>query len=122
MKRRKFLVHSVLLGLGLFFSPIITQAGSTIVIPLPKAEAHVRHGNFNLESINGLQLPNGVSNVRFQRFYKNGFIEGPDDLCIVSFDYQEETHIIQFKFYELCEKGFLECGSKKNSPNVFRLM
>lgn len=98
-------------------------ANDNVVIPLPEAENHVRHGNFNLDEMSGLQLPNGVSNVRFQRFYKNGFIEGPDDLCVVTFEYDSETHIVQFKFYELCEKGYIHCeGQGKNKNKVFQLM
>ena len=70
-----------------------------------------------------MALPNGVSNVTYQRFYKNGFADSPDDLCVVSFIYNEETVVIQFKFIELCEKGYLNCtGTGKSSNNVFRLI
>lgn len=117
------MVYSLLLGLGITVNPLSTLANSdNVIIPLPEAEAHVRHGDFNLDQIDGVQLPNGVKNVRFQRFFKNGFIEGPEDLCVVTFDYEDETHIVQFKFYELCEKGFIDCGNKRSNKNVFRLL
>ena len=123
MKRRKFLVSSILLGLGLFLMPLKASADNSVIIPLPDAEAHGSHGNVDLNSIQGLTFPTGVSNVRFQRFLKNGYTEGPEDLCIVSFEYDGEAHIVQFKFYELCEKGYIDCsGSKKNNTKVFRLM
>jgi hypothetical protein len=113
----------MLLGFGMISLPSTAFSLGNDVIPLPDAETHVRHGDFNLDDIKGVSLPNGVSNVRFQRFYKNGFVEGPDDLCVVTFEYQDETHIVQFKFYELCEKGFIDCGLKKNkNSKVFRLM
>ncbi|MCB9224180.1 MAG: hypothetical protein R2780_14010 [Crocinitomicaceae bacterium] len=121
MKRRKFLVYSMLLGLAIIAKPSDLLANDNVVIPLPEAENHVRHGDFNLDQLSGVQLPNGVSNVRFQRFYKNGFIEGPDDLCVVTFLYENETHIVQFKFYELCEKGYIDCASKNSSKKVFTL-
>lgn len=123
MKRRKFLVYSILLGLGVAFAPSNVMANDNVVIPLPEAENHVRHGDFNLDALSGIQLPNGVSNVRFQRFYKNGFIEGPEDLCVVTFEYENETHIVQFKFYELCDKGYIDCEtSSRNKNKVFRLI
>ena len=112
----------MLLGLVAFAKPIDIFASEYITIPLPVAEGHVRNGHFNLDELSGIQLPNGVSNVRFQRFYKNGFIEGPDDLCIVTFVYENETHIVQFKFHELCDKGYIDCGNSKASRKVFTLI
>lgn len=121
--RRNFLVYSALLGLGLVFAPYKAAATDKIVIPLPEAEEHIRHGNLNLHDNSGLELPNGVSNVKFQRFYKNGFMESPDDLCLVTFEYENETVIIQFKFFELCEKGYLNCsGSPKGTNKIFKLI
>lgn len=102
--------------------PVKTMAADNVVIPLPECEAHGRHGDFNLDNIKGINLPNGVKNVRFQRFYKNGYIEGPDDLCVVTFEYENEIHIVQFKFYELCEKGFIDCSGGKKTTKVFRLL
>ena len=115
-------MYSLLLSLGMFASPSNLLASDNIVIPLPEAEAHVRHGSFNLDDLNGMHLPNGVSNVRFQRFYKNGFVEGMDDLCVVTFEFDNETHIVQFKFYELCEQGYIDCGKTKSNKKVFRLI
>src|SRR5690606_10394536 len=115
MKRRKFLISSILLGLGLWLMPVSAAADNSVIIPLPEAEAHGAHGNVNLDNIQGLAFPNGVTNVRFQRFLKNGYAEAPDDLCIVTFDFEGETHIVQFKFYELCEKGYLDCSGRKKS-------
>lgn len=103
-------------------TPNKALADNDIVIPLPEAEAHVRHGSFNLDEISSIQLPNGVSNVRFQRFYKNGFVEGLDDLCVVTFQFENEVHIVQFKFYELCANGYLKCGESKSGKNNFRLI
>ena len=123
MKRRKFLISSILLGLGLMVIPISASADNSVIIPLPEAEAHGAHGNISLDNIQGLTLPLGVTNVRFQRFLKNGYVEGPEDLCVVSFEYEGEEHIVQFKFYELCEKGYIDCsGKKKSGTKVFRLM
>lgn len=124
MKRRKFLIYSFLVGLGLTLSPNTSMAYDKIVIPLPEAEEHSRHGNFNLTESSNVALPNGVSNLRFQRFYKNGFADSPDDLCLVTFEFNEETVIIQFKFSELCEKGYLDCETppKKLNPNIFTLI
>ncbi|UKN02361.1 hypothetical protein K6119_02350 [Paracrocinitomix mangrovi] len=127
MKRRKFLVYSILLGLGLFSAPLKANASEHVVIPLPEAEEHVRHGNFNLNELKtglkGLGVPNGVTNVRFQRLYKNGYTESQDDLCIVTFNFDGHVHIVQFKFYELCDKGYIDCETKsKNNKKVFRLM
>lgn len=123
MKRRKFLVYSILVGLGMVFTPQKTLASDNIVIPLPTAEEHVRHGNLNLHNKSGLTLPNGVSNVKFQRFYKNGIIGSDEDLCVVTFEFENETVVVQFKFSELCEKGYLNCEQKsKGSSNVFTLI
>jgi hypothetical protein len=124
MKRRKFLIYSFLVGFGMMLVPTSGLANDKIVIPLPEAEEHSRHGNFNLTESSNIQLPNGVSNLRFQRFYKNGFADSPDDLCLVTFEFNEETVIIQFKFSELCEKGYLDCETapKKLNNNIFTLI
>jgi len=123
MKRRKFLVYSILVSVGMIFTPHLSVASDNIVIPLPEAEEHVRHGNLNLHANSGLTLPNGVSNVKFQRFYKNGIIQSDDDLCVVTFEFENETVVVQFKFSELCEKGYLNCEKKsKGSYNVFTLI
>ena len=125
MKRRNFLVYSALLGLGLVFAPYKAAAANEgIIIPLPEAEEHVRHGSLNLHDNSGIELPNGVSNVKFQRFYKNGFVESPEDLCVVTFEYENETVIIQFKFSELCDKGYLNCtgNTSKGANKMFRLI
>ena len=126
MKRRKFLVYSFLLGLGISFNPFTGMAGNedgAIIIHLPESENHIRHGNFNLTKLSDVHYPNGVTNVRFQRFFKNGFVESSDDLCVVTFEFEGETHIVQFKFFELCEKGYINCESNGKSKNkIFRLI
>ena len=122
MKRRKFLISSALTFLGFLFVPNSVEAMSLenewIVIPLPEAEEHVRHGNFNLTEASNVQLPNDVKNVRFQRFFKNGVNDSPDDLCLVTFEYDNEEVVIQFKFSELCEKGYLNCEEKSKNKGV----
>lgn len=122
MKRRKFLISSALAFIGFLFVPNSVDAMSLenegIVIPLPEAEEHVRHGNFNLTEASNVQLPNGVKNVRFQRFFKNGVNDSPDDLCLVTFEYDNEEVVIQFKFSELCEKGYLNCEEKSKNKGV----
>lgn len=105
------------------FTTTKTLASDNIIIPLPEAEEHVRHGNLNLHSNSGLTLPNGVSNVQFQRFYKDGIIQSDDDLCVVTFEFENETVVVQFRFSELCEKGYLNCEQKsKGSNNIFTLI
>jgi hypothetical protein len=123
MKRRKFLFFSVLVGFGMVFTPAKSFASGNIIIPLPDAQEHVRHGNLNLHADSGLSLPNGVSNVKFQRFYKDGMVQSADDLCAVTFEFEDETVVVQFKFSELCERGYLDCEQKsKGSRNVFTLI
>lgn len=126
MKRRRFLVYSFLLGLGISFNPVNSLAGNDygeVIIHLPEAESHVRHGNFNLTKLSEVHYPNGVSNVRFQRFFKNGYNESQDDLCVVTFEFEGEMHILQFKFFELCDKGYINCeGTGKSKTKIFRLI
>ena len=123
MKSFKLLFYSFLLGFGILTTPNLGYSNGSVIIPVPESDVCVGHGNVNLDQIEGLTLPKGVSNIQFQRFFKNGFIESPEDICVVTFEYEGVTHIVQFKFYELCEKGYIDCsGGKKNNTKVFRLM
>ena len=94
-----------------------------IILPLPVSENHLTNSSLNIDDQLRRQLPNGVSNVKYQRFYKNGKIVGPDDLCVVTFEYENETIIIQFKFSELCDKGYLNCEKQGKLGNaIFSLI
>lgn len=122
MKRRKFLIESTLALAGILLAPAFGFAESNIlegvVIPLPEAENHIRHGSFDLSEPSGITLPNGVKNVRFQRFFKNGISDSPDDLCLVTFEYEQQEVTIHFKFSELCDKGYLRCEEKTNNSTM----
>lgn len=122
MKRRKFLFESTVALAGILLAPAFGFAESNIhkgvVIPLPKAENHIRHGSFDLSEPSDITLPNGVKNVCFQRFFKNGISDSPDDLCLVTFEYEQQEVTIHFKFSELYDKGYLRCKEKTNNNAV----
>ena len=87
------------------------------------------HNRANDPSYSGaagiLQKPSFRKPIRSQRclVLADGFIEGPEDLCVVTFEYENETHIVQFKFHELCDKGYIDCEtSSRNKNKVFRLI
>ena len=113
----------VVLGLMIGFGVTTTFAIGETNIPLPEAGTHGYSIDKNRDNGEPIQLPNGVTNFHFQRFSKNGKAESPDDFCIVSFIYENESIVIHFTFSELCEKGYIDCGVKANSKDkVFRLI
>jgi len=119
MMFKKLFVLSLMIGFGVTTS----LAANETTIPLPEADTHGYSIDKNRDKGEPIQLPNGVTNFQFQRFSKNGKAESPDDFCIVSFIYENETIVIHFTFSELCEKGYIDCGVKGNSKDkVFRLI
>lgn len=107
MKRRKFITHAALGGIALFFAPLHKfSREKRQVIQLPQAETHGRHGVFNLTAATGVKRSNGITNLRFQRLFKDGCAPSDQDLCVVSFKHNHNDNVVSFTFSELTDGGY----------------
>lgn len=94
MKRRKFLVHTIVGSAVLGLAPLsaFSKGISTEnIVSMPEASSHIRHGLLSPERLSILRIDGDLSVFGKQIFFKNGFEKSEDDLINFSFQLNNET-------------------------------